>query len=109
MLSKILIAAAFAATSLAVVPAASAQSYEGLTLSFGNGGYEAYDYGRPNEGAYGGYYAQQPSYEYYYQRRAWEARRRYEQQEQWQRERARQHWQHERCEHQNWRRDDDDE
>lgn len=105
MQRKLLIAAAFVTASVAISPAASAQSYGGITLSFGSGGYDADDYAYPYQG---GYYAQNPGYDYYDQRRAWEARRRYEQQEQWQREQSRRYWQHEHREHQNWRRDDED-
>ncbi len=113
MICKLLVAAAVATASVALVPIASAQSYGGITLSFGSGGYDrddddSYRYGDQYQSGYNGYYAQDPRQDYYYQQRNWEARRRYEQQERWQRERARRYWQQERRERQNYRRDDDD-
>jgi hypothetical protein len=93
------------AATLAFASPASAQSYGGVTLSFGSGGYDRYD---------GDEYrvSEQPRYDPYYQERreAWLARQRYEQHERWeQQERARrEYWWHERQEHRQWHRDDDD-
>lgn len=96
------------ACAVAFAPAASAQSYGGITLSFGSGGYGAYD-GDAYQG-YSGY--DDGSYDPYQQERreAWIARQRYEQHELWeQQERARQEYrEHEREEHRDWHRDDDD-
>ncbi len=94
-----------AAASVAFSPAASAQSYGGVTLSLGSGGYNRYD-----GDDYRGY--ERPRYDPYYQERreAWLARQRYVQHERWeQQERARrEYWRHERQERQQWHRDDDD-
>ncbi|GAA0311373.1 hypothetical protein GCM10009087_21840 [Sphingomonas oligophenolica] len=101
MIRRFAIAAALSTASLVVfLPAASAQTYGGVTLSFGSPGYhDRYD--RRYE---------QPRYNPYEdQDEAWEARRRWEQHERWERERARQeHWRHEHAEHGRWHRDDDD-
>ncbi len=118
MFRRLLIAAAMSTASLVCfAPAASAQTYGGVTLSFGSGGYgQGYGYGYP---AYRSYY--QPRYRRYYYDRdsAWIGRQRYEQHERWEQQRARQeywrreerarrdYWRHEHAEHRGWHDDDD--
>src|SRR5438552_2669502 len=106
MIRRFAIAAALSTASLvAFLPAASAQTYGGVSLSLGSPGYhdryDGYDrrYERPR---YNGYYD-------YDRERAWEARRRWERHERWERERAREeYWHREHAEHRRWHRDDDD-
>lgn len=114
MVRHLLMAAVLSsAASLALAPAASAQTYGAVTLSFGSGGYDRY-----YEDDYRGYpgYAQ-PRYDPYYQQRyyqerreAWIARQRYEQHERWERQQRaqRDYWRHEHDEHRGGQRDDDD-
>jgi hypothetical protein len=58
MIRKLVITAALATASfVGVAGPASAQSYGGITLSFGSGGYGGYDYDDDyNAGGYQGYY-----------------------------------------------------
>ncbi|MEG3145178.1 hypothetical protein U1839_11005 [Sphingomonas sp. RT2P30] len=107
---KLTIAAVLSAASLvAAIPAASAQT--GVTLTFGTGGYSYDDYGDQRYDANGGYaYPQPPNYNYYnYRDRSWQERERREQIERWRHERAREdYWHRQRDEHRGDRDDDDD-
>ncbi len=108
-------AALATASAVALAAPASAQSYGGVTLSFGSGGYAPYGY---NETPYerGGYYSYPapPVRSYYYddgRAYAWRAHQREEQIERWQQEQQRRrYWEQERREHQRWHyhNDDDD-
>ena len=110
MFRKLAIAAALSAASLvAVVPAASAQT--SFTLSFGTGSYSYYDDGDQGYDPYGGYYYQQwPTNNYYNynydQNRSWQERQRREQIERWREAQAREYYWHR--EHRRDRDDDDD-
>ena len=104
------------ATASVAIPA-SAQSYGGITLSFGSGGYADYDhdedYRAYDRGAYDGYYADPRygsgySYTYDNPNYAWQAHERAEQVQRWRQEQERRHWKQERREHsRSWRNDDD--
>jgi hypothetical protein len=112
MIRRFAIAAAVSTASLvAFLPAASAQTYGGVTLSFGSPGYhDRYDrYDRRYEGPrYNPYYDYERA-EAWEARRRWEEHERWEQRERWERERARQeYWRHEHAEQRRWHRDDDD-
>ena len=110
MIRRLAIAAALSTASLvAFLPAASAQTYGGVTLSFGSPGYhdryDRYDR-RYEEPRYNGYYDQDEAWE---ARRRWEQHERWEQRERWEQERARQeYWRRKHAEHRRWHRDDDD-
>lgn len=116
MFHKLTIAAALSAASLvAVVPAASAQT--GVTLTFGTGAYNYDDYGYQRYDPYnsGYYYQQQPDYNYnYYNRdydsrdRRWLERQRREQVQRWRQERAREYYRHQERRDYRPERDDDD-
>lgn len=116
MLLKLALAAALSTGSfVGLASPAAAQSWGGITLSFGSGGYGSYDY---DDDAYAfapeqydaynsSWYA--PSDYYYNPGYAWRAHERREQLEQWRREQEqRRYWQYERREHQQWQRDDDE-
>ncbi|WP_010165081.1 hypothetical protein [Sphingomonas sp. PAMC 26617] len=112
MIRTLALTAALATASVvALASPASAQSYGGVTLSFGSGGYGGHTY---DDDAYnrGGYYAYaDPRYGGYDDERidAWRAHERHEQIERWQREQERRrYWEHERREHQQWREHGDD-
>jgi hypothetical protein len=136
MIRKFAVAAAVSAASLvAFVPPASAQSFGGITLSFGSGGgygdyddydgYDSYQY-RPSYSGSSYSYRARPRYDYYqngyngyynngyggYYGNGYYGGRgyaRHEQLERWQQERAREnHWRSERREHQRRHDDDDD-
>ncbi len=107
MFNRFVLAAALTSASLvALVPAASAQSYGGLTLSFGSGGYDRY-----HGDGYREHYRPRYSPYDYDRADAWRARQRYDQHERWEQQRARrEYWRHERNEHRRWdwdRHDDD--
>lgn len=110
---KLAVTIAFATASVfALASPASAQSFGGITLSFGTGGYNSgafddddyqvesyYTYGVPPYQDYS--YYQQPNY-------GWQERARREQIERWRAaQQRRAYWEHERREHQQWRDDDD--
>jgi len=112
MIRKLALAAALSTISLVgLASPASAQTYGGITLSFGSGSYDYDD----EDGYSGGYYAYNDPWAgrgYYYNNDPWyewRAHERHEQIERWQREQERRrYWEHERREHQQWREDDDD-
>lgn len=111
MVRRLAVAAGLAAASLiAFAPAASAQTYGGVTLSFGSGGYQDYNYGYPG---YRRYYDDDARYRWearrrYEQHERWEQRQRWLQHERWEQERARRdYWRHEQREHSDWGDDDD--
>jgi hypothetical protein len=112
MFRRLTIAAALSAASLvAVVPAASAQT--GITLTFGSGGYAYDDYSEQGYDPYRGYYyQQQPNYNYYnynnYRDGGWRERQRREQIERWRREHAREYYGHREGRYHRRDRDDDD-
>lgn len=106
-------AALATASAAALTSPASAQTRGGITLSFGTGGYNSYDY--DDDYPTGSYYAYSvPQYRTYYNYNqpnyAWQEWARREQIERWRAEQQRrEYWEHERREHQHWRdRDDDD-
>lgn len=102
-----------AASAFALASPASAQSYGGITLSFGTSGYniyaddddypvESYAYSAPQYRSYSYSYYSQPGYR-------WQEQARREQIERWNAEQQRRlYWEHERREYQQWRDDDDD-
>jgi len=116
MIRTLAITAALATASVvALASPASAQTYGGVTLSFGSGGYGGYDYDGDAYQRDGYYTYADPRFQrdYYYNdpAYAWRAHERREQIERWRQDQERRrYWQHERREHQQWReRDDDDE
>ena len=111
-------AALATASAMALASPASAQSFGGITLSFGTSGYNSYDYD-DDDYAGGSYYTYDvpqyqsyyyPQYQsYYYQpsyaRQAWA---RQEQIERWRAEQQRRvYWEHERRENRRGHDDDD--
>jgi hypothetical protein len=112
-LRTLAITAAFATASVvALTSPASAQTYGGVTLSFGSGGYDGYgyDYDPYSRGTYYTYVDPRlQQYRYYEPGYRWRARERREQIEQWREDQQRRrYWAHERREHRQWRDDDDD-
>ena len=109
MIRKLMIAAALSAIPIVgFAPAASAQTYGGVTLTFGLGGYVDEDDYQPYYPADGQYYEQPQYYGYWNTDRDYRQRR--EEIDRWRRERAEQdYWRQERQEHHYYRRDDDDE
>lgn len=116
MTGKLLIAAALTTASMIVsAPAASAQSYGSVTLSFGSRSYDPYAYWYDGyscdpygQGRVYHYYGQRPSYGYYgRQDYGWNARAL--QLEHWRQEQARRaYWEQERQERALGREYDDD-
>lgn len=106
MFRRLVIAAALSAASMvANIPAASAQAYGGITLTFGSGGYgDDSDFSPYDPYATYYYYDQQPNYDYYGDN-GWAFRQRLEQRERWRQEQA---WRSSWYEN-NEQRDDDDE
>ena len=108
MLRKLLITAVLSAIPIVgFAPAASAQSFGAVTLTFGSGGYGEEDDYQPYYPSDGRYY-EQPRYDGY-----WNAdrdyRQRREETDRWRRERAEQdYWRQERQEHHTYRRNDDE-
>lgn len=101
------------ASAFALASSASAQSFGGITLSFGSGGYNSYAYDDeeyPEDSYYTYGVPQYQSYSYFRQPSyGWQERARREQIERWRAEQQRRlYWAHERREHQQWRDDDDD-
>lgn len=108
MMRKLVISAAFAVASVVgLTSPASAQSYGGITLSIGSGGYGGYGYDDDyyDQRGYYGYDSRRASrYDYYDNSRYdWRARQRYEQLRRWQQqEQRRRYWQQQRREHHRW-------
>ncbi len=116
MIRNLAIAAALScAVVVGLSSPASAQSYGGITLSFGSGGYGGYDYGDDaysyDPGSYYAYTSPWAAPDYYYNDPGydWRAHEREEQIERWQQEQQRRrYWQHERREDHHWREGDED-
>ena len=114
MLRNLMIAAALStAPFVGLASPAAAQTYGGITLSFGSGGYGGYDYdgdAYDQEGYYGyGSPWGGGSYSYVDPDYAWRAHERQEQAERWQQDQAaRRYWQNERQEYRHEHDDDDD-
>lgn len=106
MFRRLLIAAVLSAASMvATIPVASAQTYGGITLTFSSGGYgDDSDFSPYGPYANYYYYDQQPNYDYYGDI-GWAFRQRLEQRERWRQEQARRSSWYEN----NEQRDDDDE
>lgn len=113
MIRKLSLTAALAtAAFVSFASPASAQTYGGISLTFGSSGYGGYDFDNQSyaPGYYqdeddvqfgSGYYDEEPEY-------AWQNEQRDEQIERWQQEQERRaYWEHERREHQNYDEDDD--
>ncbi|GHH26080.1 hypothetical protein GCM10008023_40150 [Sphingomonas glacialis] len=99
------------ASAFALASPASAQSFGGITLSFGSGGYNSYSYDDDDNYPASSYYTygvpQYQNYSYYSRPSyEWQERARLEQWRAAQQRRL--YWEHERREHQHWRDDDDD-
>jgi hypothetical protein len=113
MIRGIAIVTALAAAS-ASVPAI-AQSYGGLTLTFGNGGYNRYDYDEDYYYDRSGQQIYRPQFERRYRYNNPYEQRSYQRElqlyqwrlQQWQEQQRRYYWEQQRRDH-DWRYDDDD-